>query len=424
VSRIERIGRALLVLAGVLVLADVVAVLGFGVGRGGSGSDATAAQLRLPVGVEVDRPLGDFTLLDAHGHRTSLASLRGRYVVVAPSLTLCHEVCPLTTGALMRLRDELEASGVADHVVVAEVSVDPWRDSPARLRAFAQRTGTDVRLYTGTARQLKRFWAALGVAYERTPQDQPPDRDWWTGRPLTFDVRHTDGVFVIDPHGRLRVAVSGMPAVGTLPRKLSSLLNDEGRENHRAPAGPWTVDGLRDDVLALMGRPASAAGAPKPPTRPEAAAALAGSPHPLAALHQQAGRLLDGGDAFTQRLAALRGRPVVINAWASWCPPCRLELPLFASAAARYGRQVAFVGLDVNDATADARRLLAQVPVSYPSYTDRDGSALARLSRSPGLPTTIFLGPGGKVVTSHPGGYRDLVSLEADIRRHALDDGA
>ena len=104
-----------------------------------------------------------------------------------------------------------------------------------------------------------------------------------------------------------------------------------------------------------------------------AAAALAGSPQPLDALHQQAGKLLAESASLPAELRALRGYPVVINAWASWCGPCRSEFPLFASASVRYGRKVAFLGFDANDSPVDARSFLAAHPVSYPSYQGTTG---------------------------------------------------
>ena len=97
---------------------------------------------------------------------------------------------------------------------------------------------------------------------------------------------------------------------------------------------------------------------------------LAGSPAPLASLHRQAGQLLGGPTALAARLRALRGYPVVINAWASWCGPCREEFSLFASASARYGRRVAFLGADTNDSAGDARTFLSAAPRQLPQLPD------------------------------------------------------
>jgi len=58
-------------------------------------------------------------------------------------LTLCHEVRPLTTGAFIAMKHAVRKAGLADRVIFTEISVDPWRDSPARLRAFARYTGID-----------------------------------------------------------------------------------------------------------------------------------------------------------------------------------------------------------------------------------------------------------------------------------------
>ena len=108
----------------------------------------------------------------------------------------------------------------------------------------------------------------------------------------------------------------------------------------------------------------------------------------------------------------------MINAWASWCGPCRSEFGLFASASARYGRRVAFLGADTNDSAGDARTFLAQHPVSYPSYqtTTTDLSSLAVIE---GLPTTIFINPAGKVVYVHIGQYDAQGTLDQDISTYA-----
>ena len=146
---------------------------------------------------------------------------------------------------------------------------------------------------------------------------------------------------------------------------------------------------------------------------------LTDSPAPLAALHQQAGQLLGRQSAFAARLRALRGHPIVVNAWASWCIPCRKEFGLFAFASARYGRQVAFLGADTSDSPGNARVFLTQHPVSYPSYqTTTPG--LSPLASIGGLPTTIFINPAGKVVHVHIGQYEAQGTLDADINTYAL----
>jgi cytochrome oxidase Cu insertion factor (SCO1/SenC/PrrC family)/thiol-disulfide isomerase/thioredoxin len=146
--------------------------------------------------------------------------------------------------------------------------------------------------------------------------------------------------------------------------------------------------------------------------------ALAGSPPPLASLHQQADQLLGNQSALVDRIRALRGYPIVINAWASWCGPCRSEFTLFAAASARYGRRVAFLGADTDDSAGDAHTFLAAHPVSYPSYetTTPDLSSLAQIQ---GLPTTIFISRAGKVVYVHTGQYDSQGTLDQDISSYA-----
>jgi cytochrome c biogenesis protein CcmG/thiol:disulfide interchange protein DsbE len=161
--------------------------------------------------------------------------------------------------------------------------------------------------------------------------------------------------------------------------------------------------------------------APKSPASVEAAEQeLAGSPAPLAALHAQASRLLGSG-SLAARVRALRGYPIVINAWASWCTPCQAEFGLFANASAHFGRQVAFLGADTSDSAGDAQSFLAQHPVSYPSYQTSPTQLQSLLPGGlEGLPTTIYINRAGKLVEVHTGQYDSQGTLDGDISSYAL----
>src|SRR5204862_6964112 len=115
------------------------------------------------------------------------------------------------------------------------------------------------------------------------------------------------------------------------------------------------------------------------------------------------GAQLLGGE-LQAGLRSLRGYPVVLNAWASWCAACRQELPVMARAAGRFGRRVAFVGADVDDSASDAHRMLAGDHLSYPSYRT-SASSIRALSPIVGFPTTIYLDRRGQVVFTHQGEY-------------------
>ena len=156
------------------------------------------------------------------------------------------------------------------------------------------------------------------------------------------------------------------------------------------------------------------------PTLIEAQRSLRGSPPALAAIHKQGAQLLPGGPAaLDDRLQALRGYPVVVNVWASWCGPCRQEMPVFEQVSADRGRKVAFLGVDLKDNIPAAKRLLAEFPVSYPSYGDPDGKFFAD-NKLAGVPSTIFYSRSGKRQLVHSGPYLSADDLNTDIDRYAL----
>jgi cytochrome c biogenesis protein CcmG, thiol:disulfide interchange protein DsbE len=148
--------------------------------------------------------------------------------------------------------------------------------------------------------------------------------------------------------------------------------------------------------------------------------ALAGAPAPLAGLHRQANELLEGGpDAFEGRLRELRGHPVVVNKWASWCGPCRAEFPYFRKQALTRGKRVAFLGVNSNDNDAAARKFLREHPVPYPSYEDPNLGIAALFKGVQAFPVTAFYDSKGKLAFVHQGGYPSNEKLAEDIDRYA-----
>ncbi len=105
-------------------------------------------------------------------------------------------------------------------------------------------------------------------------------------------------------------------------------------------------------------------------------------------------KLLDGGEF---RLSDYRGRPVVLNFWASWCGPCRAEAPVLENAWQQYRDQgVMFVGIAVQDREEAARAFIKEFGLTYPMGLDVD-DRVATLYQITGLPTSVFIDGSGRV---------------------------
>lgn len=105
---------------------------------------------------------------------------------------------------------------------------------------------------------------------------------------------------------------------------------------------------------------------------------------------------LRGGEDVS--LAAYRGRPVLLNFWASWCGPCVEELPTLAKFA-RTHPELAVIGVASQDDPADSRRLVASAGVGYPVAVDSSFSTLGRYGGS-GLPATVLVDPSGRIIAT------------------------
>jgi cytochrome oxidase Cu insertion factor (SCO1/SenC/PrrC family) len=207
-------------------------------------------------GIVENRSIPDIPLISSTGQPTSLAAYRGKFIVLAPFLTLCQDECPLVTGAFIALQRDVRAAGLGKQVVFIEVTVDPGRDTPTRLVAYSSRFGADWPLMTGTPAKLKALWKLFGISVQIVPEAPPAKIDWYTGTPLTYDVNHTDGYILIDRSGHERFSDSNPPDLdGRLNKSLTGLLNAGGLKNLDEQSNPnWTLSEALSSISWLVGQ--------------------------------------------------------------------------------------------------------------------------------------------------------------------------
>lgn len=144
-----------------------------------------------------------------------------------------------------------------------------------------------------------------------------------------------------------------------------------------------------------------------------------GLPPQLVANAKDANRVVDG--QIFEKLAELKGVPVVVNQWASWCPNCKAEFGFFADLAKKYHGKVAFVGLDSQDERGKAQAFLSDHPVPFPSIFDESAAQAASIGGGQGWPTTMFYNAEGQRTFIRPGGYTTAESLDDDVLQYAIE---
>jgi len=170
------------------------------------------------------------------------------------------------------------------------------------------------------------------------------------------------------------------------------------RSPQRAPAAPTTPPAATDADLAPLRAAAGLAPCPAATGAP-ATGPLAGVP--------AAGPLTGitvpclGAPGEVDLGAALAGRPALLNVWASWCAPCRTELPALAEYATRPGA-VPVVGIDVQDDPRSALALLRELGITLPSVTDPDDALRRALTVPPALPISYVVRADGSVTRVDP----------------------
>lgn len=201
---------------------------------------------------------------------------------------------------------------------------------------------------------------------------------------------------------------------------MAELLPDDhpvAPDRRRTPAGLWWAVALALVVVAVAGwvalRPSGQTTTvdrldntvrPAGPTGLAGSGTIVGRAAPVATFPTFG--------AGSSSLAAYRGRPLVVNFFASWCVPCAQEMPAFERVHKRLGERVAFVGIDVTDGETPARRLIEQTGITYDTGRDPQGDIL-RSFGAVTMPTTVLIRADGSVAAMYAGELS-----EADLDRH------
>jgi peroxiredoxin len=119
--------------------------------------------------------------------------------------------------------------------------------------------------------------------------------------------------------------------------------------------------------------------------------------------------LVGGGE---MDLGAYRGRPVILSFWATWCEPCKAEMPAFERAQQRHrDRGLAVLGVDFQEHDEEIAAFMSQIGVTFPSLVDRNGD-VARQWRATGLPTTFLIDRQGIIRDVRVGAFTDEMLAE------------
>ncbi len=308
----------------------------------------------------------NYDLVDQTGQQFNPQTTAGKDLVIAAFNTTCHQTCPLYTALFFQLQAHLPAG-----VTLAEITTTPT-DTPAILTDYAHRINAPWTFATGGADALTSFWKSLGVQL------------------ASGDV-HVSTLALVDRHGYVRLVYRGVPDVGGgMPPSLIAGLSAQGLHELASGGDGW---GAPDVLQALV----TIAGPQQAPS------ATSGSAPAFT---------LTGTDGHQVTLASLAGKPAVINFWASYCPPCRAEMPLLET---RVGQSsgARLLLVDEGDSSQAARDFLSSLGIKQPALLDSN-LAVGHAYGAIALPTTVFLHADGTIAARHIGQLDDGV-LAAEL---------
>lgn len=307
-------------------------------------------------------PMPAFSLEDQLGHTLDNSTTAGKDLVIAAFHTTCHETCPLYTALFFQLQKNLPPD-----VQLVEVTTDPATDTPAALDTYGRGIGAGWTFGTGSNNALAAFWKPFGVA-------------------LATGDSHVSTLALVDRHGYVRLVYRGVPDVGNdIQPSLVTTLSAAGLEELASHGDGWGAPAVLQSLLTISG--------------PEQVAQNPGGRAPNFSLTST--------DAHKVTLADLAGRPLVINFWASYCPPCRAEMPLLQRQVGSLST-VGLVLIDEGDTSQRARDFLSSVGIQQSALLDSDLSVGRAYGVLP-LPTTVFVRADGSIAGRRVGQLDDRV---------------
>jgi cytochrome oxidase Cu insertion factor (SCO1/SenC/PrrC family) len=298
----------------------------------------------------------NYELTDQAGMPFNPVTTAGKDLVIVAFHTTCHETCPLYTALFFQIEQHMPPG-----VVLAEVTTDPTTDSSKVLGDYARSIGAPWTFATGSVDAMSSFWKPFGVEL------------------ATGDV-HVSTLVLIDRHGYVRLIYRGVPNIGGgMPPALITGLSAQGLRDLASGGDGWGAP----DVLQSL---ATIAGPLQPPND-------AGGQAPAFKL--------TGTDGRQVGVSELAGRPAVINFWASYCPPCRAEMPLLQKLVGQRS-DMRLVLVDEGDSSQAARSFLSSVGVTQAALLDSD-LGVGRAYGAIALPTTVFIRADGTIAARHIG---------------------
>jgi protein SCO1/2 len=158
------------------------------------------------------RAIAPFALTDHDGAPYTQQQLQGRWTLLFAGFTHCPDVCPTTLALMGQLRGQLAAG--PERLGLVFLSVDPERDTPARLKAYVDHFGAAIRGVTGPGPALDAFCASLGLAYVKVPGSGAGD----------YTVDHSAALVLLDPQGRIAAYFQAPHRLDTLAADLSGIV--------------------------------------------------------------------------------------------------------------------------------------------------------------------------------------------------------